>query len=100
MTAINTMIDELLAARGTLMAEIRASDDATDARVDALLAVPLEERLAAREAAIRAALAAAVPDMGTARADLLAAARLLVAVNAEGCPASGYQGGYKIGTAR
>ncbi|HEY8042985.1 MAG TPA: hypothetical protein VIF35_01860 [Streptosporangiaceae bacterium] len=53
------MLAELHLARSALLAEIRASDDATDARVDALLAVPLEERLAAREARIRAGLDAA-----------------------------------------
>jgi hypothetical protein len=59
MAAIDTMLAELHSARSALLAEIRASDDATDARVDALLAVPLEERLAAREAQIRAGLDAA-----------------------------------------
>lgn len=54
MAAIDTMLAELHTARSVLVSQIRASDDATDARVDALLAIPLEERLAAREAAIRA----------------------------------------------
>lgn len=55
MAAIDTMLAELHSARSALVAEIRADDDATDARVDAMLAVPLDERLAAREAEIRAA---------------------------------------------
>ncbi len=59
MTAIDIMIDELYSARSALLAEIRASDDASDARIDALLAIPLDERLAAREAQIRAGLDAA-----------------------------------------
>jgi hypothetical protein len=55
MAAIDAMLAELHSARSALVGEIRASDDATDARVDALLAIPLDERLAAREAGIRAA---------------------------------------------
>jgi hypothetical protein len=57
MAAIDTMLAELHSARSALVGEIRRADDATDARVDALLAVPLEERLAAREAEIRQQLA-------------------------------------------
>ena len=56
MAAIDDMIAGLQAARAALVAEIRASDDASGARIDALLAIPLEERLAAREAQIRAGL--------------------------------------------
>ncbi len=55
MAAIDTMLAELHSARSALVAEIRADDDATAARVNAMLAAPLEERFAAREAAIRAA---------------------------------------------
>jgi hypothetical protein len=51
------MLADLHAARSALVAEIRVSDDATTARVDAMLAIPLEDRLAAREAGIRASLA-------------------------------------------
>jgi len=53
MSAIDMMLAKLHAARSVLVSEIRVSDDATDARVDAMLAVPLDVRLAAREAAIR-----------------------------------------------
>ena len=55
MDAIDAMLAGLHTQRAALVAEIRASDDATDARVNAMLAVPLEERLAAREAEIRPA---------------------------------------------
>ena len=55
MTAIDTMLGGLHEARRVLVAEIRAADDASDARIDALLAEPLDERLARREAEIRAA---------------------------------------------
>jgi hypothetical protein len=55
--AIDAMLADLHAARSALVAEIRVSDDATTARVDAMLAIPLEDRLAAREAGIRASLA-------------------------------------------
>jgi len=48
------MISELHGARSALAAEIRASDDATDARIDAMLAIPPGQRLAARAAEIRA----------------------------------------------
>ena len=58
MAAIDTMLAELHSARSALVAEIRVSDDAASARIDAILAEPLEERLARREAEIRAAGAA------------------------------------------
>ncbi len=48
MDALNTMSAKLHGTRAMLAAEIRASDQATDARIDAMLAVPLNERLAAR----------------------------------------------------
>jgi hypothetical protein len=41
MDAIDGALDELHALRRSLVSEIRASDDATAARVDALLARPL-----------------------------------------------------------
>jgi hypothetical protein len=53
MDAIDDMLADLHAARPALVGEIRASDDATNARIDAMLAIPLEDRLAAREAGIR-----------------------------------------------
>ena len=53
MDAIDGMLVTLHAARSALIREMRASDDATNARVNALLAVPLDERLARREAEIR-----------------------------------------------
>lgn len=56
MDAINAMLSDLHAARAMLAAEMRVSDDAAGARVDAMLSVPLEERLAAREARIRGEL--------------------------------------------
>jgi hypothetical protein len=55
MASIDTMLAELHSLRSALVAEIRVNDDATEARVDKLLAEPLEERLARREAEIRAA---------------------------------------------
>ena len=61
MDAIDAMLAGLHTQRAALVAEIRASDDATGARVDAMLAIPLEERLAARAAQIRA-------EMDTAKA--------------------------------
>jgi len=53
--AIDAMLAELHSARSALVGEIRRADDATNARIDAMLAVPLDQRLAAREAKIRAA---------------------------------------------
>ncbi|HEX9356339.1 MAG TPA: hypothetical protein VF933_21295 [Streptosporangiaceae bacterium] len=53
MDAIDAILGKLHEARSALITEIRASDGATDARIDAMLAVPLEERLAARAAEIR-----------------------------------------------
>jgi len=55
MDAIDAMIAELHAARSALAREIRGSDDATDARIDAMLAIPLGQRLAGKAAAIRGA---------------------------------------------
>jgi hypothetical protein len=54
MAAIDAMLAGLHEARRVLVGEIRRSDDATDARVDAMLAEPLDVRLARREAEIRA----------------------------------------------
>jgi len=53
MAAIDTMLAELHGARAALAGQMYDSDQATEARVDALLAVPLEQRIAARMADIR-----------------------------------------------